>query len=192
MPAATVTTPSATGANAESSQQSNTNTNAANATTTNTNNNNTNNNNTPTTNTNTTRNNTTTRRGNRTTTATNNSNTQTQLKFKGKIDELAVLGTRLERGNKTDQFIVFRQSLKHYIGTTFTNPADLDPVLIDLIDPIKKLMTQVPKELTLAIELGYATVKDIPEDMKTTVEAMFHEEMKQFVQRKRQIEKQPK
>ena len=93
--------------------------------------------------TNSTRSNTT--RRNRTNNNTNTNATQTQMKFKGKIEELAVLGTRLERGNKSDQFIIFRQSMKHHIGTTFNNPADLDPVIVDLANPIKALMKQVPK-----------------------------------------------
>ena len=100
---------------------------------------------------------------------TNTNKTHKQIKFKGKNEELAVLGIRLERGNKPDQFIIFCQSIKHHIGTAFNNPADLDPVIVNLINPIKNLMIKVPKELTLVKELGYDVVTDVHSDMTSTI-----------------------
>ena len=48
---------------------------------------------------------------------------------------------------------MFRQSLKHYVGTNFSNPADLDSVIIDITNRMVELMTHVPKQITLIREL---------------------------------------
>ncbi len=106
-----------------------------------------------------------------------------QIKFKGKIEELPTLGTQIERNSHTDQFIVFRKGIKHYIGTTFNYPKDMDPVINEIENPMTTLATLLPKIANIYNEFG---IDEATADAETkeSIATMFKEEMKQFVSRK--------
>ena len=91
------------------------------------------------------------RRGGRSRTTRNGPNT-VGTGFKGKVTELATLGTRDE--SKGDSFLVFQKELHEHVLANYKFPSDIAYLVKEMSNPVHNLMKSIPTLSKLKKEWG--------------------------------------
>ena len=105
---------------------------------------------------------------------------------KGSGHSLPVLKTKSEASQNPEQFALFMEAITTYVGTSFQEAADLDPLLSDPFnDPMPSLLNAIPSKKRIILEFGYESEDDVEKDMMESITTLFKENMKIFSHRQR-------
>ena len=105
---------------------------------------------------------------------------------KGSGHSLPVLKTKSEASQNPEQFALFMEAITTYVGTSFQEAVDLDPLLTDPFkDPMPSLLRAIPSKKRIILEFGYESEDDVEEDMMESITTLFKENMKIFSHRQR-------
>ena len=72
--------------------------------------------------------------------------------FRGKIENLAVLGTKDEK--KGDSFLTFQKELYEYVLANYKHPSDIAHLVKELENPMRRLIRSMPTTKSLMIDWG--------------------------------------
>ena len=70
--------------------------------------------------------------------------------FRGKIENLAVLGTKDEK--KGDSFLTFQKELYEYVLANYKHPSDIAHLVKELENPMRRLIRSMPTTKSLMID----------------------------------------
>ena len=73
------------------------------------------------------------------------------------------------------------EAITTYVGTSFQEAADLDPLLTDPFkDPMPSLLRAIPSKKRIILEFGYESEDEMEEDMMESITSLLKENMKIF------------
>jgi len=105
--------------------------------------------------------------------------------FKGKIEDLAVLGARRERKQK-DQFMKFQKEIKNYVLTNFKNANDIIYAVRDSKDPRIEILKRLPKRTNSFPSPNMA--QDEKDEYLETMKLVYKADISNFSKRKETLE----